>query len=270
MNLSTLIASATQQLSDAGILTARLDCLVLLEHVINHDRTWIAAHADETIAPKAQRAFEELLARRLKREPVAYIVSHKEFYGLEFAVTPDVLIPRPETEALVEYAITRTPKNAHVLELGTGSGCIAVALKKHRPDLHLTATDISSAVLDIAESNARSHDVSIQFIESDLFSRLQGQDSTFQLILANLPYVPDDTRHEPELDYEPRLALYAGDDGLDLYRKFFADVKRYLAPDGAILIEASPVQHKGLKDLAAQHGFALKEVTEYISEITTA
>jgi release factor glutamine methyltransferase len=270
-SIQAVLNQLTQEFAAAGIETPRLDALVLMEHAINKDRSWLLAHPEYILHSNIPRNIRMLGSRRSAREPLAYIVSHKEFYGLGFLVTPDVLIPRPETESLVEYAVTHAPRQSQgevsVLELGTGSGCIAVSLAKHRPDLRVTATDVSPAALKIARQNAHRHKVSINFVESNLFAAFANyrmSASGFQVILANLPYVPDAARLEPELDYEPRKALYGGSDGLDSYRTFLVELKDYLFPGGFGLIEASPTQFLALKTIAAQKNYMTSYITDYV------
>src|SRR5690606_31656459 len=211
---------------------------------------------------KDLKRLDALLKKRLARQPLAYIVGHKEFFGLDFSVTPDVLIPRPETEVLVERAIKTAPKKSQVLELGTGSGCIAVSLKKNRPDLSVTAADVSQPALAVARRNAKLNRVGIEFVLSDLFKEISGR---FDLVLANLPYVPEGVRRMAELDFEPQVALYGGVDGLDVYRQFFAGLSGHLHAGGSAIIETGPTQRQAVVNLADDFGFKLKSITEYVS-----
>lgn len=264
MTVGEWLRQAERQLKAAGVESNHLDALLLLEHTAGKDRAWLLAHQQDSVASNVLKKLAPLIKRRAAREPLAYITGNKEFYGLTFNVTPAVLIPRPETEAMVEYAANHAPKSASVLEIGTGSGAVAVALKVNRPDLHITATDISAEALEIARANAARYASNIRFIKGDL---LQPISDRFEVILANLPYVPNNTRSDLELTYEPDLALFAGADGLDCYRRFFADLRRHLTPDGWALIEASPTQRRKLATIVKRHLLKLRPITEYVYRV---
>ena len=266
MKTGDWLIEAEKQLKAAGIESARLDSRILLERVTGEERFWLLAHAERTLSRNVLKKLHKDLQRRRLREPLAYVTGYKEFYGLSFKVTKAVLIPRPETEAMVQAAVESAPRNGRVLELGTGSGCVAIALKLERADLEVTATDISPAALEAAQINAKRHTAAINFIKSDLFSEVSGR---YDLVLANLPYVPSGTRRQPELDFEPALALYGGTDGLDYYRRFLKERKTYLVqPGGQVLIEAGPTQRLELKRLAGAVGFDLSSISEYVSLLT--
>lgn len=262
MRVDDLIKGTVSKLRDVGIESARLDALLLLEYATARDRSWLLAHPEHNITGSMLAQFQQMSKRRVNREPLSYITGFKEFYGFDFKVNQDVLIPRPETELVVEHAITKAPPAAEILELGTGTGCIAVSLKLKRPDLAITATDISEAALKVARQNAKQHSADIKFVLSDLFESIAGQ---FDLILANLPYVPTDTRHQPELDFEPDLALFAGSDGLDYYRRFMAELGMHLNPTGLAIIEAGPTQRSQLNIMARKGGLKLTSISEYVS-----
>lgn len=261
MKLGDWQKQAQQRLSRAGVESARLDTLVLLENELKHDKSWLLAHDDAVLSASATNRLASGLERRLKREPLAYILGKKEFYGLDFALTPEVLIPRPETEVLVETAIKNVPHRAAVLEIGTGSGCIAVSLKANRADLAITATDVSKTALAVARQNAKTHRADVNFLLSDLFTDIHGR---FDVILANLPYVPSGARRMAELEYEPAQALFAGSDGLDYYRDTISQAGKHLKKGGFMVIEASPIQRSKLEALANSVGFKLTSASEYV------
>ena len=217
----------------------RLEAELLLCSILGCERGWLMAHAEEGIDSSGARAVHAQFARRRAGEPVSYITGWREFYGLALQVTPEVLIPRPETELLVELALERLSPGApaHVLELGTGSGAIAIALASERPGLAIVASDVSDAALALARRNARDHGAEIDFVLSDWFDALRpGQ---FDLIVSNPPYVPAEDAHleRGDLRFEPRLALVGGDDGLACIREIAMRAQNRLRRDGSLLLE---------------------------------
>lgn len=221
---------------------AALEVYVLLGYVLNKPRAYLLAHPEALLSRVDHAHFSSLVTRRLQGEPIAYLVGQREFYGLIFAVTPDVLIPRPETELLVELALERMPPDQplRVLDLGTGSGAIAVTLAKHRPQAQITALDLSPRALDIARANAARHQTChITFIESHWFSALPPHTSRFDLIVANPPYVADNDPHFlcPDIRFEPAVALRAGPEGLDAIRHIARFSGHYLNVNGHLLLE---------------------------------
>ncbi len=235
----SLLQKLTTQLDPLSD-TPALDAQVLLAHITQKERAWVLAHPELTLSTTQAINLEKALSQLKKNIPLPYVIGHWEFFGMNFIVTPDVLIPRPETEELVEHALSwlRATNKKDVLDVGTGSGCIPIALARNAPDLRLVGVDRSSAALNIARQNAEKHEVAnqIDFIESDLFSNIQPL--TFDLITANLPYIPTETLKSLDVyTREPTLALDGGADGLDLIRRLLADALRYLAPEGLILLE---------------------------------
>ncbi len=239
------IRRAIETLAAAGIDSARLDAEVLLAHVLHTDRSWLFAHPDERLSAEKHTRFEQLIARRAEFEPVAYLIGEREFFGLPFFVSPDVLIPRPETELLVEIALARLPKNAaRVIDVGTGSGCIAVTLAVQRPLLQVIATDISAAALAVARKNARRHGVSarVQPVQADLLAGFSG---TVDAIVSNPPYV--NPRFASELpatvrQFEPHHALFSSNAGLAHMQQLVASAGKLLANGGFLLIEIGAEQ----------------------------
>jgi len=224
-------------LRESGLL--RSEAELLLRSVLGCERSHLLAHAEEAIDSSKARLAQDVFARRRAGEPIAYITGWCEFYGIRLCVTPDVLIPRPETELLVELALERVAaaSSARVLELGTGSGAIAVALARERPDLTVVATDISEAALAVARRNARDHGPAIQFLNSDWFGVLEPE--RFDLIVSNPPYVAASDAHleRGDVRFEPRLALVGGEDGLTCIRAIAARAQRRLRPGGWLLLE---------------------------------
>lgn len=252
MNTLEKITTRLQNLSDSPALDAQ----VLLAHITGKPRAWILAHPEIALDPKQDDALKGALARLENNVPLPYVLGHWEFFGLDFIVTPDVLIPRPETEMLVEYAIKwlHDKSKASVLDVGTGCGCIPICLAKHARDLSLLAVDLSSSALNIARQNAAKHGVAeqIEFIQNDLLANLQPSNfQTFNLICANLPYIPTETLQGLGVyGREPELALDGGADGLDLIHRLLADAPRWLAPQGLILLEIDSSHGKAALGLA--------------------
>jgi len=238
------VAAARERLRAAGIPSeeADLDARLLAERVLDWDAARYLTHVNDQEPEVFAERFETLVARRAAREPTAYVIGRREFCGLEFHVTPAVLIPRPETELIVEAALAEFPRSGEPLDIadvGTGSGCLAVALARERPGSRIVATDISSAALEVARGNARRLGVAarIELVETDLLHGLQRQ---FDLIVSNPPYVPEHDRQslQPEVrDYEPARALYAGDDGLSVLRRLVDETAVRLKPEGRLIFE---------------------------------
>lgn len=226
--------------------TPALDASVLIAQIVNKPRTWVIAHPELTLTTGQKKRLNESLARLESGESFPYVLGHWEFFGLEFDVTPDVLIPRPETELLVEKAIAWLQKSRvrrTIADVGTGSGAIAISIAVNIPDAHILATDISLQALKVAQKNALKFDVArqIDFLQCDLLPRHIDPLSTerhFDLICANLPYIPTRTlQNLPIFGREPTLALDGGSDGLDTIRRLLNIGPEWLAPNGMILLE---------------------------------
>ena len=237
--------------------TPALDASVLIAHVINKPRSWVMAHLGLTLTPKQQKQLDDSLIRMQGGEPFPYILGHWEFFGLQFDITPDTLIPRPETELLVEKAIAwlqRKPAKRSVADVGTGSGAIAVSVALNVPDVKVLATDISSKALQVAKRNAEKFGVSdrVEFIECDLLpAQIENRKSSIDMICANLPYIPTSTLHGlPIYNREPTWALDGGEDGLDPFRKLLKLLPEWLAPDGMMLFEVESTHGRQALNLA--------------------
>jgi release factor glutamine methyltransferase len=244
--------------------TPQLDAQVLLAHIFEKPRTWLLAHTSSAPDDRATARLEKLVRRLEKGEPLPYVLGHWEFYGLDFQLTKDVLIPRPETELLVNSAInwlTRPGAAADgqgrmVADIGTGSGCIAVALARNVPDIHVLATDISKAAIKVAQRNARKFDMlsQIEFMTCDIlpiYDRSKPGVRQFDLVCANLPYIPTEKLHRLAVyRREPTVALDAGPDGLDPFRKLFSLVPEWMAPGGRILLEIESTAGAAVLSLA--------------------
>ncbi|MBU4352870.1 MAG: peptide chain release factor N(5)-glutamine methyltransferase [Nanoarchaeota archaeon] len=263
-NILEKLAGRLAKISD----TPKLDAQVLLAHVLDKPRAWVLAHPEATLTQPQQAALVGALARLERGEPLPYVLGKWEFFGLEFILRPEVLIPRPETELLVETALhwlRAHPERRRVADIGTGSGCIAIALAVNVQEAHIVATDISPTAIDMASRNASKFGVDdrIEFFCCDLFPSRQTfnlRPSTYDLIVANLPYIPTETlRGLRVYGREPTLALDGGADGLDIIRRLLVEAPRYLAPGGLMLLEIEASQ--GAKVLSLAHdAFAEAEI----------
>lgn len=241
----------------AASLLPRLEARALLEHASGRRREWLIAHGDETVPAAVARAFDELARRRLAGEPLAYLVGWREFHGRRFEVTPEVLIPRADTELAVRWACAEAPRGARVLDLGTGSGAIAVSLALERPDLRVLATDASAAALAVAARNAAALGAAqVEFRHGDWYSALS-PDERFGLIVSNPPYIAHDDPHlaEGDLRHEPQAALTDGADGLEALRALVAGAAAHLDTDGLVGLEHGWTQGAAVRGLLMQAGF---------------
>lgn len=225
-------------LASRGVENARLEAEWLLCAVTGLDRVGLYLNFEKPLDAEELAAYRAMVARRGRREPLQHILGTQEFCGLEFEVTPDVLIPRHDTEVLVTEALARMPEAQSILDIGTGSGCIAVALAHRLPGASVTALDISEAALMVARRNAGRNGVTIEFLQGSLFEPVAGRQ--FDLIVSNPPYIPssDIETLEPEVrDFDPRGALDGGPDGLDVYRSLIPAAATVLSPGGLLLLE---------------------------------
>jgi release factor glutamine methyltransferase len=252
--ITTALAEARERLT--GLTdTPGLDARVLLANICKREKSWLLAYPETRLTENQIQEFHDKLDELASGTPLPYILGEWEFFGLAFKVNAEVLIPRPETELLVETALEwlrRNPARKRAAEAGTGSGCIAISLAVHQPGLELTATELSPAALEVAVENARRHEVEerIVFRENDLLGNMSGE---FDLICANLPYIPTETLQTLAVyQREPTLALDGGEDGLDLIRRLLAQATNLLADDGLILLEIEDRQGSEAKDIARE------------------
>ncbi|HHY56382.1 MAG TPA: peptide chain release factor N(5)-glutamine methyltransferase [Chloroflexi bacterium] len=237
------INAATQRLEEAHITTARLDAQVLLAHVLGVDRSWLFAHYEHVLTEEQADQFMDLVVRRVAHEPVAYLVNHKEFYGIDLYVDPHVLIPRPETEMLVDQVLAeiaiRHGQRLIIADVGTGSGAIALAVAANAPNTHIYALDISANALAVAQRNVARYAMGeqITLVRSDLLAKLPMR---ADIVVANLPYVTNDdyVMLEPDVhNYEPKGALVGGPLGLDLITRLLRQLPRHVTPDAFVALE---------------------------------
>jgi release factor glutamine methyltransferase len=246
---------------------ARRDADVLLMHTLKKSRAWLMAHGDELLSDELFLSYTELLERRRRGEPIQYITGETEFYGLPFRVTPEVLIPRPETEHLVEKVIELAARfeQPRIVDVGTGSGAIAVALAHEWLSAVITAIDLSSSALAIARENAKRNEVDLRFLDGDLLAPVAGE--CFEIVVSNPPYVPSGDRATLSVEvreYEPALALFAGDDGLDVYCRLIPAAFGALVPGGYVALEIGYGQSKAITELLAKAGF---EQIEFVPDL---
>lgn len=259
MTIGQALKDAEEQLKAAGISSARLDALILMEYVTGKNREGLIAHSDQIL--ESPEPYFDLIGKRSHRTPLVHLTGKREFYGLELDITPAVLTPRVETEKMVDLAIHYAPKNSRLIDVGTGSGALAIAIKKHRPDLEVWASEVSKEAIDVARKNASGHKSDIHFVESDLWQKIDG---TFTTVVTNLPYLKDDAELMPEVQKEPAVALFGGQDGLELYRKFLQDLPNHLGPGGYLFTECDPWQQPELIKEAAQIGLKVIEQDYFI------
>ena len=252
------LVAATQRLEEAGNDTASLDAQVILAYILGKERGWLFAHYDQALTQVEAETYADMVARRVASEPVAYLVGHREFYGLELMVDKRVLIPRPETELLVDAVLdhveSRPDQNVRMVDVGTGSGAVAVAVAANCESVQVYALDLSPAALEVARENVRRHDSrkQVTLLQGDL---LAGLPQPVDIIAANLPYIT--SGDYPNLmadvrDYEPRLALEAGPEGLDLIARLLDQAPGHLYPGGVIFLEIGADQGQAVLALAEQ------------------
>lgn len=261
MTLHKALTRATQQLDAYPDLRADAgrDAASLLRHVLGISQAAMLADPGRVLTPEQQAAYETMVLRRAANEPIQYIIGEQEFYGLALRVTPAVLIPRPETEQLVEAVLGEVKRaglnsTLRILDVGTGSGAIAIAIAYHLPSAQIVAVDLSSAALEVAAANAARHGLTgrIHLLKSDLLDALPDGETSWDVIVSNPPYVPMADReslHPQVRDHEPAAALFAGADGLDVYRRLIPQARAALRPNGLLALEIGHGQKAGIASL---------------------
>lgn len=238
---------AAEMLANVGISSALLDAEIILAHTLRKSRTWLHAHGEERLSLREREIAGARLDLRLDRTPIAYIIGHKEFYGRLFKVSPSVLVPRPESETIIELLDNLCDGSTKTLvDVGTGSGCLGITAKLEHPELEVTLTDISHHALGIAEKNAETLGATIAIVKNDLLVPNPQLPPQIDIILANLPYVDHNWERSPETNYEPELALFADKGGRALIERLLQEAPLYLVTGGILLLEADPEQHHAL------------------------
>lgn len=268
MTSDQFLQSGTQTLQQAGVETARLDCLVLLEDCLNKNRTHLLAHPELELSAKQILWLNERIARRTKHEPLAYIRGEAEFYGRTFVVDEHTLVPRPATEALIDMAKAAADefREASVADIGCGSGCIGITLALEIPGIHLALCDIDEDALRVAEQNLEHYKLHGRIQKSDLLTQV----GHATIVVANLPYVPTDFTVNQAVRFEPAHAVFAGDDGLDLYRHFWRQIGERTQKPHLIFTESLPQQHAQLAELARTAGYRLERTQDFIQQFAIA
>jgi release factor glutamine methyltransferase len=264
MTIAEWLIDTMVELGKAGVDSPRRDSLVLLEDTLGKDRAWILAHHEYVLSETELTRVDELIAKRLHREPLAYIRGKAWFYGRFFAVNKHVLIPRPESEHFIE--LLKEMRVHKVLDIGTGSGALAVTAVKELPVSEAIATDTSSKALALAQKNAAAHEVKIKFVSGSLFEPVAELNLSDFTVLANLPYVPDGMVTSPEITAEPAEALFSGHDGLDHYRRFWQQLQSLEYQPQHVLVESLESQHQAMAEFAKPAGYRLRR-TELLVQL---
>jgi len=257
IDIKTALRKAAMRLMKSS-LTAQLDAEILLTHVIKKNRSFLYAHSEQILETTLYQKFEALILKRLEGIPIAHLTNEREFWSLPLYVTSDTLIPRPETELLIELTLSLLGKNSScsVLELGTGTGAISLALAKEKPEWNILATDLSQAALRVAQKNAERHQTqNITFIQSNWFEMIPQK--TFNLIISNPPYLAehDPHQHKGDLRYEPKQALVSGTDGLDDLKYIIQKSHHYLVSGGLVLLEHGYNQAEPIKNCFSDENY---------------
>lgn len=267
MKIADWIRESTHVLEQADVPTARLDCLVLLEDLTNTSRAHILAHPEEELSVKHIAILAEQLKRRSQHIPLAFIRGRTEFYGRDFILDDNVLEPRPESETIIEL-LKRQPIPSTIIDIGTGSGALAITAKLEVSAAEVRAVDIDAKCLTVAKQNSAAHKTVVSFSQGDLFEPYLSNTFERLILLTNLPYVPDDYTINQAAMNEPRLAIFGGQDGLDLYRRLFKQLTTAKADSLEILTESLPFQHQQLRAIASEHGFTENKEEDFIQLFT--
>ena len=271
MTIESWLRQATNELKEARIASDYLDAEILLAHTIRHSRTWLHAHIDETLDDRQIEIANARVDLRKSYVPIAYIIGHKDFYGRQFKVSPATLIPRPESEAIIELLSQYLPDtqpldtsiaSKRLVDIGTGSGCLGITAKLEHPELEVTLLDVSSDALRIAEKNAELLSASVTIQKSNLLA-----DYAFSpdIVLANLPYVDESWERSPETRHEPAMALFASDNGLKLVRKCFDQLSHRTNTGAVAIFEADPRQWDTIEKIAQSSGFTLDKKQRFVA-----
>lgn len=266
MRIDHWLIQTSRTLQHANIASARLDALILLEDFTQKDRSWLLAHPEFIMENTIE--LDAKIQRRAAHEPLAYIRGRSEFYGREFIVSPDTLQPRPETETIIEllndYIPSKLTEDCSIIDVGTGSGCLAITAKLEWPKAKVVATELSEAAVLIAKQNAQKLSANVEFYLGNLLEPIDNDVFRNSVIITNLPYVPDGHTINEAAQQEPKQAIFGGIDGLDLYRELFAQIDRLSHRPGLILTESLPPQHIALLSIAEASNYTLHATRDFI------
>ena len=253
MIIRDAIREASRKLECAGVDTPLHDASQMLAHLLGEEALMMRMNGHRELDEAVYAAYKAMIRRREKREPMQYILGTAAFMGLEFHVEPGILCPRPDTEILCEEALRHVKPGSRVLDIGTGSGALAVSIAKLGGSCRVTAVDVSDTALRVARENAERNSAQVRFVKSDCFEALRGE--VFDVIVSNPPYISGEEMKTlmPEVMREPELALYGGEDGLDFYRRISGEAGEYLAPGGVLLFEIGWQQKEAVADLLRAH-----------------
>jgi release factor glutamine methyltransferase len=266
MSLEQFLKASEAKLKTAGISSARLDILILLEDALHKDRAWILAHPEIRLTPTQVKRLERKAERRARHIPLAYIRGHSEFYGRRFKINRHVLQPRPETEIMIELLLKLPlPNRPKIADVGTGTGCLGITAALEIPGSRVDLYDISAGALSVAKHNTHLHELHLHARKMNLLSRPL---TAYDVIITSLPYVPNTWQINEAAMAEPRIAIFGGKDGLDVYRKLFHQLQRFTWKPKYVLTESLPPQHEKLASIAAEHGFKLHQTDDFIQVFT--
>ena len=249
VSVQAAILSGVRSLKEHRVEVPELTARLFLGDILQRDKAWLFAHSDDVLRPEDWDAFLDLIFSRCEGIPTQYVRGVQEFYGLEFQVTPDVLIPRPETEHAVEVALARLQPGDRVIDIGTGSGAIAVAIAKTAPATNVTASDLSAKAVRVARANAKRNAASVEFFVSDLAAAIQP--NSFDVVVSNPPYVPrkDIGGLQRELRHEPSIALFGGEDGFEIYQRLVPEAAAIVKPGGWLIMELGYSSRAAIEEL---------------------
>ncbi len=265
MTINDWLKTSSQKLKQAGIGTARLDCLVLLEDITKKNKAWLLAHPEFKLSDTQIKKLNTQLKHREKHLPLAQIRGKTEFYGRDFIISPSVLEPRPESETMIEL-LKKLPKSAFIVDVGTGSGALAITAKLEMPESMVTAIDIDQKCLEVTHQNAKKHSVKVEILKGNLLKPINTRKLNNSVLLCNLPYVPNDYEINRAALNEPKIAIFGGKDGLDLYRKLFKQIAETSHKPSYVLTESLPFQHKDLAKIAQKADFKQTAEDDFIQQ----
>lgn len=263
MTIDQWLKQAQHRLEQAGISTARLDALVMLNKTLDRDKAWLLSHSEVKISPRDQGILKNLLTQRIDHIPLAYLFGRTEFYGRDYKISPAVLEPRPESETMIDELkkLSLSPHQLRIADVGCGSGALGITAGLELANASLTLIDIDKKALEVARNNVDLFTMDAELRQQDILS---GDTNNYTVLLCNLPYVPDDFKINRAAMHEPIIAIYGGPDGLDLYRRLFQQVKTRNSKPLYILCEALPPQHDQLQAIAAASNYQTTSKNDFI------